>query len=769
MSPRCPDCGAPLAPAEHCPACGLLLRGPVAARLWEVDQLLASLGAERLSLLVQLRRPSAPPTAAVRPVEATPRSAQNTLLGLGSLLLAAAVLVFAAVTYSHLGAGGRAAVLVLLTLLAGGAATALTRRSLTSSAEAVAGVALVLAVDDAWALRRAGAAPGLGLAAYAAVASGLLAVLAGAWAAVTRLQVVQATAVGLAQGVVVLGLLQASAGAAAASLALALLAVADGATARVLPSAAKATATVFASAWSVAVLAAAGVAYAGSDPAGCLGLLVLAAGAALLTATGLRAAGAVPVLLAGAAFVASRPSLTDDQRPLVLSAVALLVLPACALLQRRREAVAGALAVAAAAVLLELVPLAEALGGPATWVGHAWSWDGGAARAAVAVGTPWDGTVVTLLVVLAAALAVLAAGFLLEAVEGCLLPGGLLLGVAAVVFPLGLATSYPVAVALQLGAGAALCAGALRRRAVAPGGLLVLAVATTWSLADQRTTLVVLAVAALAVAPLSPGLALVLAGSELAAVGASQGLHADQVGGLLLLAVAVAAALGAVLRGARRSESEAAALLLGAASVALGAASVALAAADAGWLSWSLAGCGLLALAVAVQPDRRLVGLGGALLLSASSWVRLADASVHAPEPYVLPLAAVALSLGHLRRRAHPSMGSVEAYAGGLLLALVPSLLRSLVDPEPFRGLLVLLAASAVVVVGAGARLRAPLAVGGAVAAVEAVHLLAPYAAALPRWLVLAAAGALLVGAGATYEQRLRDAARLRERFDALA
>ena len=50
-----------------------------------------------------------------------------------------------------------------------------------------------------------------------------------------------------------------------------------------------------------------------------------------------------------------------------------------------------------------------------------------------------------------------------------------------------------------------------------------------------------------------------------------------------------------------------------------------------------------------------------------------------------------------------------------------------------------------------------------------ALDLLGPYAAALPRWLSLGGAGTLLLVVGATYEQRRRDLARLREGFDALA
>jgi hypothetical protein len=247
-----------------------------------------------------------------------------------------------------------------------------------------------------------------------------------------------------------------------------------------------------------------------------------------------------------------------------------------------------------------------------------------------------------------------------------------------------------------------------------------------------------------------------------AALGASGDLHREQVGALLLPVVAAAAVLSSRVRGLRRWSAEAAA-----AGVAVAA--LVLTAPDPGWLSWALAGCGVVAVAVAVQPDRRAVGYAGALLLSASSWVRLADAHVHAPEPYVLPLAVMTLVLGWLRRRANPSLGSFEAYAAGLSLAFLPSVVKSLDDASPFRALMVLLAAAAVVMVGAQQRLRAPLVVGTAAVAVEAVHLLAPYAAALPRWLVLAAAGALLVGVGATYEQRLRDVHRLRDRFHHLA
>jgi 4-amino-4-deoxy-L-arabinose transferase-like glycosyltransferase len=157
------------------------------------------------------------------------------------------------------------------------------------------------------------------------------------------------------------------------------------------------------------------------------------------------------------------------------------------------------------------------------------------------------------------------------------------------------------------------------------------------------------------------------------------------------------------------------------------------------------------------------------VLLSASSWVRLADAGVEAPEPYVVPLAVVALALGHLRRRRDPRIRSYPAYGAGLSLLLVPSLIASLDDATLTRPLLLGALALAVLLVGAAQRLQAPLAIGAGVLAVDALHLLAPYATALPRWLTLGAAGLLLVAVGATYEQRRRDLARVRRSYEALA
>jgi hypothetical protein len=349
---------------------------------------------------------------------------------------------------------------------------------------------------------------------------------------------------------------------------------------------------------------------------------------------------------------------------------------------------------------------------------------------------------------------------------------------AAVLLPLGLDLPYAVGLAVLVALGAAALLVPRPRALDLPlsaAGAVLLLLTAAWALATQTATLVVLPLVALAfgglalrsalptVAGPAAGLAGLAAAAELAAAGAARGLAADQVGALLVVAVAALAALADPRLGeGRRTGVEAAA-----ATTALAA--LACTASDPGWLSWTLALLALVALTTGLRPDRRPVALAGGLLLSASSWVRLADAGVSDPEPYVVPLAVAALALGHLRRRAVPATGSFAAYGAGLTALLLPSLLSSYAGSPLWRPLALAGVCVVVVLLGGRGRLQAPLVLGGAVLAADAVLLLAPYAEALPRWLALGAAGMLLVAVGATYEQRLRDLARLRDRYDALA
>lgn len=824
---RCPDCSAPLAGTGTCPTCGLRLTGPEAARLWEVDLELLGLErtrgallAERGRLLGALRpagtsaRAWTAPTAAPRQ-EWTPQRVQNLLLTLGGLLLAGAALVFAVVTYERLGVGGRAAVLVALTLAAAAAAPRLRARGLASTAEAVGALALALGALDAHGLRTLGLAADSDPANYAAGSAAVLALLAAAATRTLPLRVVRAAAVVLSQLPVPLLLVGTEPSAATAGLVLAGLAAADLAVLALagrLPAEVRipltaSTAVVL----LVALLTAWTSAYGEEATAGAAALVACAAVLALAAACAadplrlLLSGSVVPVLgAAGAALVVDDLAATA----LVLAGVAVIAALAATQLPAavRLGPLGGALLVAATGVALVAEPVVSGVLRPLTWVDAAWTLPvGSSAREALAPGRLWDGPAVTPLVLLLAAGVALAVAWALHArsvpalvlgapatqVEGAgpvrrvhldgplaaAAAAGALLLAAAVVLPLALDLPFAAALTLLVVLGGALAGAGTailgRREApalVAAGTALALH-AAVWSLAAQTPTLVALPAVALLCAALAatrvplPSALMLLAGllgaAELAAAGAVADLSVDQVGALLVPAVALLAGTAPLLDRLRRPGAEGAAVVT--AVVALACAS-----SDVGWTSWTLAGLGLVALATALRSDRRSVAVAGALLLSASSWVRLADAGVTAPEPYALPVAALALGLGHLRRRSDPATTS-WAYAPGLSLALVPSLLRSVADETLTRSLLVGLAALAVVLLGARLRLRAPLVVGAAVLAVVAVDLLGPYAAALPRWLSLGAAGTLLLVVGATYEQRRRDLDGLRERYDALA
>ncbi len=833
----CPSCGAPLTGAPTCAGCGIRLTGPEAQRLWQVDQSLLALDgqrtqlmAERRTLLAILRGESTPGTAGslaappaprslapaaptdppwpVRPAAAapewTPQRVQNTLLGLGALLLGIAATVFAAVTYDRLGATGRAAVLVAITLLALAAVPPLLRKGLTASAETATAVALVLGALDAYGLRTLGVGDGLEPETFAAVSAAVLSVLSAAWARAFPLRLPRIAAVLIAQLPVLLLLARHQAGPGTTGLVLAGLCAADLAALHVSRSRAPRDVTVTALVaglvvGSIGLLVAVGAAVATDVLAGVaeaateqsrLGALALvayatlAAGAALLgPATGRLLLSAVPVPLLGlAAYSLARDDLTAAQEPLVAAAVGLLAAQVAALLPRgwRGGPLSGALLVSAVGVGSQLQAVLEALAGPLGWLADPWSLpEGTAARAALAPDTVWSGSVVTLVVLVAAAATAVTAAAALHSIEQALVPAAILLVASAVLLPLGLATSYPVALVLILlvaGALAALGRAVVGRRndvgvALTIAGLVAALIAVAWSLASEPATLavlptVVVLLAALSVVTAGPGvrdaaalLAALLAGATLAAVGAAQDLAADQVGGLLLAAPAALLGLSLLIR---RVPLEVAAGVLALTSIVL-------AGGQAGWLTWTLALTGLLALALALRPDRRWAAGVGALLLAASSWVRLADAGVVSPEPYVVPLGLVALGLGHLRRRAAPETSSMAAYSTGLGLLLVPSLLYALGDDELLRPVLLLFAAAAVLGAGVAGRLRAPLVFGGAVLAVDALNLLAPYAAALPRWMPLAVLGLALVTFGATYEQRRKDLAGLRDRLDAFA
>jgi hypothetical protein len=173
---------------------------------------------------------------------------------------------------------------------------------------------------------------------------------------------------------------------------------------------------------------------------------------------------------------------------------------------------------------------------------------------------------------------------------------------------------------------------------------------------------------------------------------------------------------------------------------------------------------GVAVAVLGLRADGRWGWLSG-VLLTASSWVRLADADVDVPEAYTVPPALLLLGFGLLRRHRDGEVGSWPAYSPALLLGLVPSLVRAVTDAGGTRPLLLGFAALVVLSVGVARRLQAPLLVGGAVLAIDALVQLAPYLVAVydvvPRWVTIGLVGLALVGAGATYERRVQDLRRV--------
>ena len=181
--------------------------------------------------------------------------------------------------------------------------------------------------------------------------------------------------------------------------------------------------------------------------------------------------------------------------------------------------------------------------------------------------------------------------------------------------------------------------------------------------------------------------------------------------------------------------------------------------------------CTLWGLAIGVRAlrrgesvvTRRVLVVAAAAVEVGGWWLLIAAERVSTLEAYTLPAAAVALLAGWLARRTRTGLTSWTGYGPALAAALLPTLASVLVgDGQPVRRLLLGLGALAVLLLGANARLQAPVVAGGAVLAAVALHELVLVWDLLPRWIPLAVAGLLLVLLAMTLERRRRDLARVR-------
>lgn len=750
--------------------------------------------------------PAAHPAPAVPTGSATGGpGAQHVLLILGGLLLAVAAIAFTLFSWGELGIAGRSVVLAGVTAGALGAPVLLLRRGLGATAESVGAVALLLTVLDAYALHAA-VLPEADGAGYAAFASG---VLAAGWAAygvgVGRLRLPLPAAVVAGQFPLVLGAW--AAGGSALVIGWALLVTAAGSVVvavRVPGLAVRATAWSGAGVtWAGGLLIGLGESVSASGPldAAAPGVLLLGAAAVALRAVW-RAPQEMAVtggVVAGLAAVAGVGGVLRTEVPWSWAVVVYLVCGAAlapvariAVVPRPvRGGVLGAAAgVTGVAVLAVLPSAAATLLGPAAVLTGLWAGapDGTRELAAGAGAWPDALSVPVVLLVAAVLLGAVYASLVHEGREpagwtGAVGAGAVGLVSAAVpVLLVSADVAYAAALVVDLLLVAGLLAAAVtvRRVPAAAGGtalwcaVAVAAHAGLLALAAEPATyavfgllLVLFAVSAArsreAVArSLTLVLSVVCALVVASAAGASLELGAPRAAVLVLVVPAAVVVLGLWVR----TPAVVVPLEAGAGFAALVA--LGLAVTDGAYLSLVLALCGVLAAATAVRPERRPgAGYLAAGLFATATWVRLVSAGVTHPEAYTLPVSVIACAVGLLRRRTDPEASSWTAYGPGLGVTLGPSLLALWSDPHWQRPLLLGAAALAVTVTGAVRRLQAPLLLGGGTLALVALHELAPHVAqvfdALPRWSVPALAGLLLLALGATYEQRLRDARRLRE------
>lgn len=177
-------------------------------------------------------------------------------------------------------------------------------------------------------------------------------------------------------------------------------------------------------------------------------------------------------------------------------------------------------------------------------------------------------------------------------------------------------------------------------------------------------------------------------------------------------------------------------------------------------LRWTLAGVVLIALSFVVRDRRWYIWPGGVALLVAYVLL-IVDSGFDFVEAYTLPLGAAALVTGFLVHRRKPDLSSWVVAGPGLALTLLPSVPQALAEPTGLRALL--LGGGAVVALALGLQWRwqAPFVFGAVIVGLLVVVNIGPYANAMPRTLLIAVVGAVLLGLGITWEDRVRDGRQL--------
>jgi hypothetical protein len=736
-----------------------------------------------------------PQTPFPQPAESRPEwsgaRVRGLLLGLGAALLAISALAFTAVAWSRLGEGGRAVLLIAMTAVVTGLALAL-RRRLPASAEALAGLAVVLSLIDVYALRRAGAGGAMSWEVWWAIGTAAAAGFAAALGRFVGARTTRLAVAGLAPISAELLVTRFAtpvwfAAAAFAALAAALMFTRVRPGSRLAPREHRVLLLHAAGCWLAAALLAAMAAgqphtlVAAIEPAFAVAMLAAAPAVARRDSTDAGLWSIAATLMAGVpagvVLTLAGPTLSGEAlltaavlcggATMLASRLTSAALRTPALVAGAAYAVPGVVAAVATALPSVLLPLA--------WLDQPWtaSLARSARDAAEGPGTPsfvhesWP-AVGTLLTVAAVGLvlAIRNRGWLGVTTAAMAFVAALApLTAGASILATLVATTGAAVVALL--AAALVDRSELRQRLVLLPGVAIAAVPTTgWAAVSPAASVATLAVGAGAAAAatlivrpvpkarsvfaaLAVVLIVALAGVATDAAGAGApagGFAAALAAGLLVLA-------GVHLRG----HDPAVGVTVEAVGALCAVAALSVAARSTPWLAGALTALVPVAALAALRPERRTVyaGAAGALALAAV-WAWLAAAHVSVVEAYTAPAAAVALAAG-LRFRRGGRGRSWGTLGPALVLAIGPTLVLGLSDGDSARLIAAAVLSFVAVIAGAVRRLQAPLGIGAVALLILAIDQWGAEIVALPRWITLGVIGVALMWIGATFERRRRD------------
>jgi len=186
------------------------------------------------------------------------------------------------------------------------------------------------------------------------------------------------------------------------------------------------------------------------------------------------------------------------------------------------------------------------------------------------------------------------------------------------------------------------------------------------------------------------------------------------------------------------------------------------------WVAAGLTAAVPLFLAASTRRDRTSIyaWAAGATALG-ETWAWLAAADVTVVEAYTVPAAALALAAGMFARK----VGRARSWLNlgpAVVLALAPTLALAIARNDDGRAIAVGIAAFSVLLAGAWQQLQAPIVLGAVALLALGVDKLGPHAVRLPRWTMLAIAGAVLLWVGTTFERRRDDVQRAARRLAGL-